>query len=457
VVTVPTEDVIFTPLAFRNLVVKNRVMRSSMTGRFDNYDGSGTQVRVNWDTKFAAGGVGAVVSAHVPVHRIGRIMPNVFMLDDDDKIPFLTYLVSKIHEHDCKYIVQLSHAGRQRDIAGIENSMKPGLSSTSKSDPVQGFSSVAMTIPQIQEVTGQFGAAARRAQLAGADGLETHSANGYLFTQFLSATINDREDEYGGSLENRARFLLDVIDEIRDKVGPDFHLQVKLSGLDYANVLNPFVVAGTTLEDSVQVARWCVEHGADAIVVSAGSFVPHPKMPPGDFPIDAYHTYDSVADEGSRTFFNYLALRQHSLAYLFRAWWRHRRGPGASVPGMHTDTAAAIRRALHADPERAVPVLVTGGFQSADVVRRVLTDGVADGVTIARPLIANPDLLSVWLSGRDEPERPCSFCNSCLLMALESPLGCYDVRRFGGNQEAMGEQIMTVFTPRQQLPADDPR
>jgi 2,4-dienoyl-CoA reductase (NADPH2) len=180
-------------------------------------------------------------------------------------------------------------------------------------------------------------------------------------------------------------------------------------------------------------------------------------MPPGDFPIDAYHTYDSVADEGSRTFFNYLALRQHSLAYLFRAWWRHRRGPGASVPGMHTDTAAAIRRALHADPERAVPVLVTGGFQSADVVRRVLTDGVADGVTIARPLIANPDLLSVWLSGRDEPERPCSFCNSCLLMALESPLGCYDVRRFGGNQEAMGEQIMTVFTPRQQLPADDPR
>lgn len=445
-------DPIFTPLRFRSLTVKNRVMRSSMVGRIDGYDGSGSQARISWDTRTARHGVGAVVSAHVPVHVRGRIMPNVAMLDRDDRIPFWRQLIESVHEYDCKYIVQLSHAGRLRDIAGVENLRGPGLSSTDRSDPVQGFRAKAMTEAEIREVIDQFGAAARRAREAGADGVETHSANGYLFTQFLSSTINDRTDRWGGSAENRARFLLEVIDAIRREAGRDFHLQVKLSVVDYANVLNPFTSRGSTLEDSVQVARWAIERGADAIVVSAGSFVPHPKMPPGDFPVNsAQRTYDTVGDEGERTFWNYVALKAPVLPHLFHWWWRRRRG-ASDVEGMHAPTAAALKRRLREDPRHDVPVLVTGGFQTASVVRGLLERGEVDGVTIARPLIANPDLVEQWRSGLDRPATPCSFCNACLIEALENPLGCYDERRFGGDRQRMIDEVMSVFQTTESHP-----
>src|SRR5215813_5657640 len=108
-------DVIFQPLRFKNLTVKNRIFRSNISGRFDNYDGSGTQTRINWELKFARGGVGAIISSFVPVHIRGRIMPNYAMIDDDDKIPFWHKVGERVHEYDCKYIMQLSHSGRQRD------------------------------------------------------------------------------------------------------------------------------------------------------------------------------------------------------------------------------------------------------------------------------------------------------------------------------------------------------
>ena len=102
-------DVIFQPLQFRNLTVKNRLFRSSISGRWDNYDGSGNQARINWEEKFARGGVGAIISSFVPVHRRGRILPNYAMIDNDDKIPFWKKVVGKVHEYDCKFIMQLSH------------------------------------------------------------------------------------------------------------------------------------------------------------------------------------------------------------------------------------------------------------------------------------------------------------------------------------------------------------
>src|SRR6478609_2317287 len=206
-------DEIFEPLAFRNLSVKNRVFRSNVSGRFDNYDGSGNQARINWETKFARGGVGAIVSSFVPVTIRGRIVPNYATVDCDARIPFWRALGNAVHEHDCRFIMQLSHGGRQRDIPGIE--FEQGWSATERDEPLHGFPCVAMTQPQIHETVAAFAAGARRARAAGLDGVELHAANGYLFTQFLSSAINDRKDEYGGSLENRARFLLDIVRAIR--------------------------------------------------------------------------------------------------------------------------------------------------------------------------------------------------------------------------------------------------
>lgn len=435
------QDIIFTPLAFRNLTVKNRIFRSNISGRFDNYDGSGNQARINWETKFARGGVGAVVSSFVPVHVRGRIVPNYAMIDDDDKIPFWRALGNAVHEHDCRYILQLSHGGRQRDINGIEYPI--GLSSTDKADPVHGFRCERMTIAQIGEVAEQFAQGARRAREAGLDGVELHGANGYLITQFLSSAINDRDDDYGGSLENRARFVLDIVRAIRKRVGRDFHLQMKISAVDFDNVLGVFRHGspGNTLSESVQVCKWLVEAGVDAIHVSTGSFFPHPKNPRGrDLPIeDLASAYDTMISSGERTFLNYLLFRGVS-GQIARNAWNEAAGSPDEIEGSNLGYAKSIKTAV------TVPVICTGGFQTASFIRDAITRGDCDAVSAARSLVANNDLVQMFARGLDRAPRPCTYCNKCLVNVVENPLGCYDPTRFDSREE-MVQQILSVFHP----------
>jgi len=126
------KDVIFTPLKFNNLEVKNRIFRSSVSGRFDNEDGSLTQTRINWECKFAKGGIGAIISSYVPVLMEGRIIAGYATIHRDDFIPYWQKLGNAVHSFDCKFIMQLSHSGRQMDVPGVHNYARPTLSATSK-------------------------------------------------------------------------------------------------------------------------------------------------------------------------------------------------------------------------------------------------------------------------------------------------------------------------------------
>jgi 2,4-dienoyl-CoA reductase-like NADH-dependent reductase (Old Yellow Enzyme family) len=439
-IRVRAEDPIFQPLRFHSLEVKNRVFRSSISGRIDNYDGSGTQARINWEAKFARGGVGAIISAHVPVSVRGRILPNYAHIDRDGRIPFWRRLGERVHEYDCKFILQLSHGGRQQDLAGVENLEKSALSSTDRPDPFHGLPCRRMTVDEIHQTVQDFAAGARRAREAGLDGVELHACNGYLITQFLSSGINDRTDDYGGPLENRARFLLEIIHAIRREVGHDFHLQVKISAVDHNNAIIFWDRKGNTLAESVQVCRWVEEAGADALHVSTGSLFPHPLNPPGDFPItDVVRNYDTMLSSGRHVLRNYLLFRFPLTTPLMAFLWK--RTTGGIVEGVNVADAAEIKRNV------TIPVLCTGGFQSASFIRKVLAEGSCDGVSIARPLMANPDLMQVFAAGRDMPERPCSYCNKCLVNVLENPLGCYDVRRYDGDYDAMTRELMSFFEP----------
>ncbi|MCC6860328.1 MAG: NADH:flavin oxidoreductase [Bryobacterales bacterium] len=431
------EDALFEPLRFRNLIVKNRILRSNISGRFDNYDGSGTQTRINWELKFARGGVGAIVSSFVPVNIRGRIMPNYATIDRDERIPFWRELGRRVHEFDCKFILQLSHAGRQRDIGGIE--FEKGLSSTDRPEPLNGFECERMTEEQIGQTVRDFAAGARRARQAGLDGVELHAANGYLFTQFLSSAINDRTDGYGGPLRARARFLLEVVEAIRNEVGRDFHLQVKISATEYNNAMTLFEPPGNTVDDTVQVVQWLQEAGVDAIHVSTGSSFPHPRNPPGDFPAqEAVKTYDTLISSGSRGLANYLALRSPGGAKLLEFMWSRARGD--RIEGINLDDSRKIKQAV------SVPVICTGGFQTASAIRQAIRDGACDAVSIARPLVANNDLVRTFEAGLDGPARPCTYCNKCLVNVLENPLGCYEESRFE-SREAMIAEILSVYQP----------
>ena len=434
-------DPIFEPLRLsRNLTVKNRIFRSNVSGRFDNYDGSGNQARINWEASFARGGVGAIISSFVPVQLRGRIVPNYAMIDHDRHIPFWRAVGQAVHAHDCKFILQLSHGGRQRDINGIEYPV--GLSSTSKSDPIHGFRCEAMTKAQIAEVVGYFAEGARRAQAAGLDGVELHGANGYLITQFLSSAINDRKDEYGGPLENRARFVLEIVRAIRARVGRDFHLQMKISAQDFDDAL-AFLgrgPSGNTLEESVQVCKWLVQEGVDAIHVSTGSFFPHPRNPAGaDLPVeDLAKSYDTMISNGERTFANFLLFK--GAPTLARRQWNEAAGPPDQIEGKNLPDARAIKAAVD------VPVICTGGFQTASVIRKAIQAGDCDAVSAARPLIANNDLVEIFRRGQDRADRPCTYCNRCLANVVKNPLGCYEEARYP-SREAMLAEIMSVFDP----------
>lgn len=432
-----TTDAIFRPLNLGNLTIKNRILRSNISGRWDNEDGSGTQTRINWETKFARGGIGAIISSFVPVTMRGRILANYATVHTDDHIPFWRQLGEAVHRYDCKYIMQLSHSGRQQDMPGLSNENVVALSSTSRTESLHGFPCQAMTTAQVHETIDAFAEGARRARDAGLDGVELHGANGYLITQFLSSGINDRKDEYGGSLENRARFLLDIVDAIRRKVGRDYHLQVKISAIDYNNVV-PTEGRGNTLQDSIQICKWVEQHGADALHVSLGSLFPHPLNPPGGFAFDTItRNYDAMISSGTRTLRNYFLFRYRVLRPLFYYIW-FRQKWGKPVEGVGADAARAIKQAVN------IPVISTGGWQHASIIANHIERGDFDAVSIARALLANHDLLDHWRAGRDVPDRPCTHCNKCLLNAPKHPLGCYELSRYP-SYEAMVEEICSVY------------
>jgi 2,4-dienoyl-CoA reductase (NADPH2) len=430
-------DAIFQPLKFRNLEIKNRILRSNISGRFDNYDGSGTQTRINWELKFARGGVGAIISSFVPVQIRGRILINYATIHEDSRVPFWRELGRQVHDAGSKFILQLSHGGRQRDIPGFE--FPKGLSSTDQPEPLNGFECDRMTRDDIRETVDAFAQGARRARDAGLDGVELHAANGYLFTQFLSSAINDRDDEYGGDIHHRARFLVEVVRAIRAEVGADFHLQVKLSATEFNNALVPWEKPGNTIADTVEVAKLIEREGVDAIHVSSGSAFPHPKNPPGDMPMDAYAKYyDAMISSGTRVLQNYLIFREGVGAKLFHATWIRARGD--VIEGINLPDAEQIKRAV------SIPVICTGGFQTASVIRGAIDSGKCDAVSIARPLVANNDLVQQFAAGADRPAVPCTYCNRCLLNVLENPLGCYDQTRFASPDE-MTRQILSVYDP----------
>ena len=496
-----SQNVILEPLKFANLRVNNRIFRSSISGRWDNYDGSGTQARINWESRFAEGGVGAIISSYTPISIEGRIAPNSATIDCNERIPFWEKVGKAVHQHGCKYILQLSHSGRQRDIEGIENT-EPGvlrprkaLSATNKPEQINGFRCRQMSNTDIEAVIQQFAEAAWRAREAGLDGVELHSSHGYLIHQFLSSGINDYPNKpggYGGSLENRYRFLGEIVKAIRNRVGRDFHLQAKISAIDFNNVL-PFEKPGNTLDESIQVCQWLQRDGVDAIHVSRGSTFPHPLLPAGPFPFRMLsYTYDTMlSSAGWRSRLNYRLFRKTLLRPIFSFFWqRVNQGWSSPIQGeviqdedldpvfreqVSTETFQSLLQQFQgtviSDAQAikcnvSIPIICTGGFQQASYIRAAIQGGFCDAVSMARPLVANKTLVKDYFAqGKDIPDRPCTYCNRCLGSYLELPLGCYELARYyvtskraiadktarqiidQAAHEAMVNDAMTVFEP----------
>lgn len=275
---------LFSPLTLRDLQLSNRIAVSPMC-QYSSEDGYANDWHLVHLGSRAVGGAALVIVEATAVSPEGRITPRDLGLWKDDHISKLRQIVTFLHEHGSRASIQLAHAGRKASMeipwkpervvpveeGGWKNVLAPSAIPFSQSYSMPQ----ALDLAGIQSIVASFGSATERAMAAGFDAIEIHAAHGYLLHEFLSPLSNQRADEYGGSFDNRTRFLLQVVEEVRARLPERKPLFVRISATDWVES------GGWDIAQSVQLAEVLKRHGVDLIDVSSGGLVPNVKIPIG--------------------------------------------------------------------------------------------------------------------------------------------------------------------------------
>lgn len=264
---------LFTPLILRELTLKNRIAVSPMQQYSAKNGIPGNWHLVHLGSR-AVGGAGLIITECTAVAQDGlATLSDVGLWNDDQEKGWKT-IVDFVHEQDTKIGIQLWHSGGKGSLSHPNAGMKPlskedggWVVKSSSSTEMNGVIPQALTIVEIEELKASFVQAALRAVRAGFDTIELHAGHGYLFHQFYSALINKREDQYGGSLENRIRFLVETVQKVRKAIPEGMPLLVRISAVDYVETAE-----GWTLEDSISLSKVLKENGVDLITASGGGF-----------------------------------------------------------------------------------------------------------------------------------------------------------------------------------------
>jgi 2,4-dienoyl-CoA reductase-like NADH-dependent reductase (Old Yellow Enzyme family) len=345
---------LFEGTSIRQMKLTNRFVRSATYEGMAAGDGICTPALREKMVELAAGGVGLIVTSHSFVSPEGRARPLQLGIHSDAMIPALRTMTDAVHARGGRIVIQLAHAGAQADpkMTGLP-ALGPSL--LEKADGTVTHQIVPADFARIKEA---FGEAARRAKEAGFDGVQIHAAHGYLLSQFLSPHFNRRTDAYGGSLENRTRFLLEVAAGIRARVGEDFALLVKINSDD-------FIEDGFRADEMVRVSKMLEAADVDAVEISGGTGSSGDKIP-------------------SRI----------------------------SVPKIEEEEVYYREAALDFKRVVKIPLILVGGIRSLGVAERLVSEGVTDYVALSRPLIREPNLVRRWRSA-DPSMATCISCNRC--------------------------------------------
>ena len=337
---------IFEPIKFNTLELPNRIVMSPMVTHYATDNGTVTQRVIDYYAARAAGGVGLITveATFVDLKSLEHHMLGIY---DDKMVPGLKKLVDAIHNAGGRCSIQLIHKGR---LAVSKTTTMRTVSASA--EPDMGETPRALTIPEIHDLVEKFGQAARRAKEAGFDAVEMHMAHGYIINQFLSPYSNHRTDEYGGSLENRARFALEIVRRVRQEVGPDFPITAKINSTEH-------VVNGIEVEDWKTVLPLLEAAGINAVNVSGG-----------------------------------IAETTHFM----------------TAP-MNVDRAFNVERAKQIKSYATVPVGVVGRIPDIRLAEQILESGAVDFITMGRATIADPEIVNKAKEGRYEDIRPCINCN----------------------------------------------
>ena len=351
---------LFEETAINGMTIRNRMVKSATWEGMCDADGRPTEKLINWYRNLAQGGIGLIISGYTFVRPEGKQLPGKMGIHTDDFAGEYENLIGAVHDAGGKIAVQLVHAGGQTDIKTAGR--QPLAPSAVKVDQFPQMPA-ELTQDEIGDIVTAFGEGAHRAKAWGFDAVQLHGAHGYLINQFLSPHTNRRTDEYGGGIENRSLFLLEVYRKVRETVDAEYPVLIKLTGADNLD-------GGLEIDDAVYAAKKLAEAGIDAIEVSAG-------------------TSSSGAESPARTKINKPEKEAYNL-----------------------DLARRIKGAVNC------PVMVVGGFRSYGVAEKAVKDDGMDYITMARPLIREPALPNRWLQGERSPAK-CISCNSCFQPGLE--------------------------------------
>lgn len=440
-------DPIFEPTTINGVEFPNRLVRSSMGGRLAYYDGTVNPAWAHFERRFAERGIGAIISATITVDDRRWAPLEYPKISQDRFIAPIREGVRAVQAAGARYIMQIGDPGYHTQVS-LFSEPEDERSASDGFDLLFGYRSArrGMTTGEIEGVVQNFARAAVRVREAECDGLEVTASKGYLIHQFLNPAINRRTDRYGGSADRRFRFLQDVVTAIRAAVGRDFLFGIRLSARDFnylpLNIRWPLTQPlrdwwfGNDIETTLSYGRRLRELGVDYLHISNGFGFPNPKENPGNFPVEEIRLfYNSTRHLSGKSMVraSFLNVLPGPLRRALGVGWR-------PEPGANLGDAARFRR------EVSLPVIANGGFQRRSLVERALTEAGCDLVSMARPLLANPDLPELFRRGQEMPERPCTFCNRCAVRTTVSPLGCYDPSRFA-SQDEMEAQILEWMAP----------
>jgi 2,4-dienoyl-CoA reductase-like NADH-dependent reductase (Old Yellow Enzyme family) len=385
---------VFSEARIGTLTLRNRLIHSATWECMAADDGAVTQPLIDRYVTLAKGEIGLIIPGYMYVHPGGKATPRQTGISDDKHLPGLTTLVDEVHKAGGLIAFQIVHGGRQspRKVIGRDPLAPSGFGR----DPVTLNKPAAATEEEIQEIIHSFVQAARRAKQAGADALQLHCAHGYLLSEFLSPFFNRRSDQWGGAPSNMFRLLKEIIIRIKDEVGRDFPLLVKLNANDFtpARAIGPDLAA--------RYAGWLAELGIAALEVSAGTWYSFHTVR-GEIPID------DLAGA--------LSWWMRPIAKMI---FNRQIGPCRFQEFYNLPAAEIIKNSLG-----DVPLTLVGGVRRLAEMDRVVSEKRVDFLSMSRPLIREPFLPKRLKSGETQAAA-CISCNRCFAAVFKGfPLRCY--------------------------------
>jgi len=351
---------LFEETHIKDMTLKNRFIKAAVWEELATDDGHLTDDLLKIYEDLAKGGIGTIITGYTYVHKDEQPNPKMMGIYDDSFIDEYKDLVDLVHSQGSNIILQLVYGGSQ---SHLKPPSKEIWGPSAIENELTGITPKEMTTVDMENLIQLYVKAAHRAKTAGFDGIQLHAAHGYMMSQFLCPYYNRRRDAYGGSLENRARLLIDLIKAVRHEVGENYPILIKINSDDY-------MTDGLTSEESKEVSKMLETAGVDAIEVSGGN-------------------------ESTKT------VLENNLGPA-----RRKVAQSKANESYFKDHAKRLAEAV------SIPVILTGGNRHISVMQDILSSTGIEYFALGRPMIAEPDLVNQW--SKDMAHSPkCVSCNGC--------------------------------------------